>query len=89
MASPILVTGASTGIGHAIVTELLAAGHEVLAGVRRELRAMSTALGLPAPAMEPLALRVSEVHDLLRQAHFEPARRNALVARALARCAQP
>jgi hypothetical protein len=50
---------------------------------------MSTALGLPAPAMEPLALRVSEVHDLLRQAHFEPARRDALVARALARCAQP
>jgi hypothetical protein len=73
-------------VGHG---QRLRQGHPRLAGVRRELRAMSTALGLPAPAMEPLALRVSEVHDLLRQAHFEPARRDALVARALARCAQP
>ena len=64
-------------------------GHPRLASVRRELRAMSGPLGLPAQAMEALALRVSEVHDLLRQAHFEPTRREALVARALARSAQP
>ncbi|MBM3260479.1 MAG: SDR family NAD(P)-dependent oxidoreductase [Candidatus Sericytochromatia bacterium] len=36
MTAPILVTGASTGIGLAIVNELLAAGFEVLAAVRRE-----------------------------------------------------
>ncbi|MEB3204859.1 MAG: SDR family NAD(P)-dependent oxidoreductase [Candidatus Sericytochromatia bacterium] len=36
MTAPILVTGASTGIGLAIVNELLASGFEVLAAVRRE-----------------------------------------------------
>lgn len=64
-------------------------GHPRLGSVRRELGAMSGPLALPAQSMEALALRVSEVHDLLRQAHFEPARREALLARALARSAQP
>lgn len=63
-------------------------GHPRLGSVRRELRAMSGPLGLPAHAMDALAVRVSEVHDLLRQAHFEPTRRDALVARALTRSAQ-
>lgn len=73
-------------VGHG---QRLRQGHPRLASVRRELHAMSTTLGLPASTMEPLALRVSEVHDLLRQAHFEPARRDALIARALTRSTQP
>lgn len=64
MASPILVTGASTGIGHAIVTELLAAGHEVLAGVRREEdRLRLEALG---PGCSGLILDVASAADRLR-----------------------
>jgi hypothetical protein len=73
-------------VGHG---QRLRQGHPRLVSVRRELHAMSTTLGLPASIMEPLALRVSEVHDLLRQAHFEPARRDALIARALTRSTQP
>ena len=73
-------------VGHG---QRLRHGHPRLASVQRELQAMAAGLELAPQAMEPLARRVSEVHDLLRQAHYEPARREALIARAIARSRQP
>lgn len=73
-------------VGHG---QRLRRGHPRLASVRRELQAMAAGLELAPQAMEPLAVRVSEVHDLLRRAHFEPARREALIAQAIERSRQP
>lgn len=73
-------------VGHG---QRLRHGHPRLASVQRELQAMAAGLELAPQAMEPLARRVSEVHDLLRQAHYEPARREALIAQAIARSRQP
>ena len=64
-------------------------GHPRLHSVRRELGALAGILGLAAPVMEPLAMRVSEVHDLLHQAHFDPAQRASLTARAIERSREP
>ena len=62
---PVLVTGASTGIGRAIVEHLSTAGHPVLAAARKE--ADLKALGL-VPHVTPVRLDVTREEDVTRVA---------------------
>jgi len=71
MAPLALVTGASTGIGHACATHLATLGFEVLAGVRRPDDA--------PPGLEPLQLDVTSEADIAAAAERVGARLDALV----------
>jgi NAD(P)-dependent dehydrogenase (short-subunit alcohol dehydrogenase family) len=63
--SPVLVTGASTGIGRSVVEHLSAGGHPVIAGARKDsdLRALG---GLPN--VTPVRLDVTKSEDVARVA---------------------
>lgn len=63
--APVMLTGASTGIGFAIVENLLAAGYSVLAGVRREQDAARLG-SLGGGRCRPLMLDVASPEDRLR-----------------------
>jgi len=63
---PVLVTGASTGIGRAIAVDLAAAGLQVFGSVRKESDGLELAAATPSGAIEivPLMMDVSDCESV-------------------------
>jgi NAD(P)-dependent dehydrogenase (short-subunit alcohol dehydrogenase family) len=73
----VLVTGASRGIGNAIVTRLIADGWDVFAGVRTERDAGR--LVRVSPRLTPVILDVTNSEDVAALGHLLPEELDALV----------
>lgn len=65
----VVVTGASSGIGHALVGELAARGHSILAVARRAEILHELARAWPNCTPHPLDLRTADVAALAERAH--------------------
>jgi NAD(P)-dependent dehydrogenase (short-subunit alcohol dehydrogenase family) len=66
-AGPVLVTGASSGIGKIVVENLSASGHSVIAGVRKE---SDFAALERLPKVKPIRLDVTRSEDVTRAAEM-------------------